>query len=106
MIRSIVGTLGLALMLCAAPAMAQESDHAAIAQQKEAMKRFAWMFGTWRGPGKGSTRQGPYEVVQTERIGPILDGTVVVMEGKGFRPDGSVGFNAFAIVSYDPAKKV
>lgn len=106
MIRPIVAGLALVLALGATPAMAQETDHAAIAQQKEAMKRLAWMFGTWRGPGKGGTREGPYTVTQTERIGPILDGTVVVMEGKGFRPDGSVGFNAFAVVSYDPVRKV
>lgn len=105
MIRTIAAACALALALCATPAMAQETDHAAIAQQKQAMQRFAWMFGTWRGPAKGATREGPYTVTQTERIGPMLDGTVVVIEGKGFRPDGSTGFNAFAVVSWDVPNK-
>jgi len=28
-----------------------------------------------------------------------------VIEGKGYEADGSVGFNAFAVVSYDPASE-
>lgn len=103
MIRALLAVA--ALFLAAAPSAAQEANPAAIAAQKEAMKRFEWMYGTWRGPAHGMTRAGPYEVTQTERIGPILDGTVIVMEGKGFRPDGSVGFNAFAVLTYDVAAK-
>jgi hypothetical protein len=103
MIRAILAVA--ALLLASAPSVAQEANPAAIAEQKEAMKRFAWMFGTWRGPGKGMTREGPYQVTQTERIGPMLDGTVVVLEGKGFRDDNSVAFNAFAIVSWDVPTK-
>jgi hypothetical protein len=103
MIRTML--VALALLFSAAPAMAQEANPAAIAEQKAAMKRFAWMLGTWRGPAKGMTRAGPYQVTQTERIGPMLDGTVVVIEGKGFRDDDSVAFNAFAIVSWDVPTK-
>lgn len=95
----------IALMALAAPAMAQDSNGAAIAEQQAAMKRFAWMQGVWRGPGNGVNRSGPYSVTQTERIGPFLGGTVIVMEGKGYNPDGSTGFNAFGILSYDPATK-
>jgi len=104
MIRSLIAAAA-ALLLAAVPAAAQEANPAAIAEQKAAMERFAWMFGTWRGPAKGMTRAGPYEVTQTERIGPILDGTVVVIEGKGFRADDSVAFNAFAILSWDVPTK-
>lgn len=93
----------VALAMLAVPALAQDADHGRIDAQKAAMKRFEWMHGVWRGPGTGVNRSGPYSVTQTERIGPFLDGTVVVMEGKGYNPDGSVGFNAFGILSYDPA---
>ncbi|MEZ0241826.1 MAG: DUF1579 domain-containing protein [Sphingomonas sp.] len=95
----------LALTAPAAPAMAQETDRAAIAEQQQAMSKLSWMFGAWRGPGSGFTRAGPYQVTQTERIGPFLDGTLIVIEGKGYQPDGSVGFNAFAVISYDTATK-
>lgn len=28
-----------------------------------------------------------------------------MIEGRGYEPDGRVGFNAFAVISYDPAKR-
>ncbi len=89
----------------AAPLTAQRADDAAIAAQKTAMEKLAWMDGTWRGPGSTQIATGTYTVTQTERIGPMLGGTLRVIEGKGYNPDGSVGFNAFAIISYDPATK-
>lgn len=44
-------------------------------------------------------------MTQTERIGDLLDGSVKLLEGKGFNADGSVGFNAFGVISYDAAAK-
>ena len=32
----------------------------------------------------------------------MLDGTIRVIEGRGYAADGSVGFNALGVVSYDP----
>jgi hypothetical protein len=81
--------------------MAQDTDAAAIAEQQTAMQRFSWMLGTWRGPGSGFTEAGPYQVTQTERIGPMLAGTLIVIEGKGFSAEGETAFNAFGIISYD-----
>lgn len=49
------------------------------------------------GPG------GEAKLIQTERIGPALDGTILVIEGKGYMPDGKAGFHAFAVVSYEVA---
>lgn len=99
--------IGAALVVAsgAAPVIAQRADPAMIAAQKAAIEKLAWMDGTWRGPGATQTGTGTYTVTQTERIGPMLDGTVKVLEGKGYNPDGTVGFNAFAIISYDPATK-
>ena len=101
MIRPIFAAL--AAFALAAPAVAQDSNQAAIAAQKEAIKKLGWMFGAWRGPGSGMNRSGPYKVTQTERIGPMLDGTIVVIEGKGYTPDGKVGFE-FAPRAEKPAK--
>lgn len=95
----------VALVTLAAPAVAQEADQAAIAAQKHAMKRFEWMHGAWRGPASGMNRAGPYQVTQTERVGPFLDGTLLVIEGRGYQADGSIGFNALGIISFDPATR-
>src|SRR5258706_12684301 len=77
-----------------------------IAAQREAMAPLARMDGVWRGSAWTLQPNGEKRhITQTERIGPFLDGSVKVIEGRGYREDGTVGFNAFGIVSYDPAKR-
>src|SRR6185436_3780610 len=77
-----------------------------IAAQREAMAHLAVMDGVWRGPAWTILPSGEkHNITQTERIGPFLDGSIKVIEGRGYEPDGRVGFNAFGIVSYDPASK-
>jgi hypothetical protein len=96
----------LALLATATPALAQGYDPASRqAAQREAMAALDAMNGTWRGEAWTTTPQGKHVLTQTERVGPMLGGTVKVIEGKGYEKDGSVGFNAFAVVSYDPARK-
>ncbi|RYY47161.1 MAG: DUF1579 domain-containing protein [Sphingomonadales bacterium] len=86
-------------------AIAQATDTVAIAAQKDALRKLDWMNGVWRGPATSQSPEGEHKVAQTERIGGFLDGTIKVMEGKGFNPDGSVGFNALGVVSYDAHAK-
>jgi hypothetical protein len=102
--RTILGAL--ALMLAAVPVNAQVADTAnVLTAQRDALGKFAWMDGTWRGPAVTRGPGGEHKVTQTERIGPMLGGTIRVIEGKGFNADGSVGFNAFAVISYDPTTR-
>jgi hypothetical protein len=88
-------------------AAAQPPDpQALLAAQKEAMKAFSTMNGVWRGPAWTIVPGGKkLELTQTERAGPMLGGTLKVVEGRGYLPDGSVGFNAFGVISYDVAAK-
>ncbi len=99
---SMLLTVGTALA-----ALAQRPDPAMmIGAQKEAMARFAFMDGVWRGPAWTILDTGEkHEITQTERIGPMLDGSIRVMEGRGYNADGTVGFNAFGIISYDLSTK-
>ena len=108
--RTIVLSLITAVLaLNAGPdASAQRPDPATMmAAQKEAMKPLAAMDGVWRGPAWTILDNGQkHDVIQTERIGPFLDGTIKVLEGRGYdAATGQVTFNAFGIVSYDPARK-
>jgi len=81
-------------------------DPTLIAAQREAMTRLAMMDGVWRGPAWTILASGEkHSITQTERIGPFLDGSVKVLEGRGYEPDGKVIFNAFGTISYDPGKK-
>ena len=78
-----------------------------ITAQREAMAPLAIMDGVWRGPAWTILPSGEkHNITQTERIGPFLDGSIKVIEGRGYGSDGKVGFNAFGIISYDPATKV
>jgi hypothetical protein len=78
-----------------------------IAAQREAMQRLAVMDGIWRGSAWTVLPSGEkHTVTQTERIGPFLDGSVKVIEGRGYDPDGKVTFNAFGTISYNPATRV
>ena len=78
-----------------------------IAAQREAMAPLAFMDGVWRGPAWTILPSGEkHNITQTERIGPFLDGSIKVIEGRGYNADGTVGFNAFGTISYNPATRV
>lgn len=104
----VAGLFLLAPMAMAAPVMAQGAYDPAprIAAQKEAMRAFDFLDGEWRGPAKTQLTDGSWHTItQTERVGSLLDGTVKVIEGRGYEADGGVSFNAFAVISYDPDRK-
>ena len=79
-------------------------DPAALIQaQREALAPLAFMDGVWRGPAWTLLDSGEkHNITQTERIGPFLDGSVKVIEGRGYGADGKVSFNAFGTISYSP----
>jgi hypothetical protein len=77
-----------------------------IAAQREAMARLAYMDGVWRGTAWTVLASGEkHTITQTERIGPFLGGSVKVIEGRGYDPDGRVTFNAFGTISYNPVSR-
>lgn len=90
-----------------AVASAQPRDTVALlAAETEAMKTFSMLDGAWRGPATVIQPDGTrLDFIQTERIGPLLGGSIRVIEGRGYDDNGAVRFNAFAIVSFDPASK-
>jgi hypothetical protein len=77
-----------------------------IALQRDAMRPLAKMDGVWRGSAWAILQSGEkHSITQTERIGPFLDGSIKVVEGRGYDTDGKVSFNAFGVISYDPGTK-
>ena len=106
--RFAIFVLGVAVVANASFAAAQERpDPAALlAAQREAMAAFAFMDGVWRGPATTVRPSGErHAITQTERIGSLLGGTVKVIEGRGYEPDGKTTFNALGIISYNVATK-
>jgi hypothetical protein len=103
------GRVILCSALLGAPlaALAQQQPDAAslIAAQRQAMAILAPMDGVWRGPATTVLPSGEKHVItQTERVGSFLDGSVKVMEGRGYEADGKVGFNALGIISHTSGK--
>jgi len=107
MVNRKIAALGLAVMVLGgagtAPAQGRPDSKALIAAQREALEPLAFMDGVWRGPAKTTLPSGEtHAVTQTERIGPFLDGSVKVIEGRGYDAEGKVSFNALGIISYSP----
>ncbi len=98
----------LLLLAAATTARAQGRPDPAklIAAQQEALAKLAFMDGVWRGTAWSLLPSGEkHTITQTERIGPFLDGSIKVIEGRGYDSAGKVTFNAFGTVSYSPATK-
>jgi hypothetical protein len=86
-------------------AKAQTGPSKRVLAQQEAMKALAFLDGEWRGPSKLLRKDGWTPMVQTERAGTMLDGTVRMIESRGYEADGRQSYNALAIISYDPDSK-
>lgn len=88
--RFLLPTL-LCSLLAAGSACAQGRPDPAvvIAAQREAMTALAKMDGVWRGSAWTILPSGEkHDITQTERIGLFLDGSVRVMEGRGYDSEG------------------
>lgn len=101
--RALTYALTAISLTLAVPAAAQGApDTEQLEQQRTAMAKLAMLDGEWRGPATITSRAGPRDLTQTERVGTMLDGTIRVIEGRGYNEAGETEFNAFAVISYDP----
>ena len=101
--RTLLASAALALLLAAPGAAAQvPAQPAGTEAQRAAVSALDFMDGEWRGeavihhPGGDSVT-----LTQTERVGPMLGGSIKVIEGRGYAADGSTQFNAMAVVSWN-----
>lgn len=69
--------------------------------QRAAMARLSAMDGMWRGEATIHGPGGSETLIQTERVGSMLGGSIKVIEGRGYSADGSTEFNAMAVLSWD-----
>jgi len=101
--KLLIAAASLSLLAGGASGQGRPDPAAMIAAERDAMAKLAMMDGMWRGTAWSLTPTGRHDVTHTERIGPFLDGSVKVIEGRSYFADGKVGFNAFGIISYNPA---
>lgn len=97
---------GLACTVQAAPPQRPPDAASLIQAQRAAMAPLKMMDGEWRGEAWALERSGKkIALTQTERVGPMLDGSIKVIEGRGYTEAGKPGFNAFGIISWKPSSK-
>lgn len=86
-----------------APASSQDSAPAGTEAQRSALERLSWMDGEWVGEANIRTASGEViREIHTERIGPMLGGSIKIIEGRTPGHDtGAAAFNAFAVISWD-----
>lgn len=100
--KEMVFMMGLMLLISmdihAQPGAAERLD-----SQRGAMAALSALDGEWRGTATVWNRDGStLELTQTERVGTLLDGTVRLIEGRGYGPDGATVFHAVALLTWDP----
>jgi hypothetical protein len=92
----------LPVLLLASPSRAQKAQNSAV--QVDAMKKFGFLAGSWKGTGTIEMPDGKKSFSQNETVTFKLSGLVAVIDGLGTAPDGAVVHQALAILSFDPAK--
>jgi hypothetical protein len=76
-----------------------------VLAQQDAMKALKLADGDWRGPSKVLRKEGWVDMVETQRVETLLDGTIRTIESRGYEKGGRLNFTAFAVISYDPSAK-
>lgn len=90
--KSVLGKLAVVTMLSVPLLGSAVADEAAE-------HPLSFMFGEWVGPSSSYTKAKVFEGTQTERVGPMQDGDIVVIEGRGYGADGDIEFYTFSAVS-------
>lgn len=104
MLRIVIAASAAALLIApATQAQAQVAMPSANGSeaQRAAVSRLDFMDGEWRGTAVITGPQGRTELVQTERVGSHLGGSIKVIEGRGYDASGATQFNAMAVISWD-----
>ena len=97
----LVAALLISSNAAAQPSAGAPDFDALVAEHRAAIARLAWMDGVWRGTVVTNEPEGAVTILQTERIGAMASGTARLIEGRGFAEDGSIVFDAVAVVTYD-----
>ena len=101
MYNPLVRKIILCLVLLSQVAFAQ-GTRPNVDAQRTAMKKLAFLVGTWEGGATTTHGEQEIKVKQTEQVTFKLDGLVLLIEGTGRDPaTGEAKFRALATVAYD-----
>lgn len=87
-------------LIAALPTTGQRPDHSDAC--RKAMAQLAFLAGDWEGTATMMRPNGALQVNQTEHVEWKLNGIVLSIEGTGKMMNGETGFQAFAVLNFDP----
>ena len=95
---------GICAALMATPAVAQDARTLeSLAEQREKIDAFDWADGLWRGEATYDMGGNKGSLIQVERVGDFLDGSVKIVEGRGYvEATGDSVFNALGVIKWHP----
>ena len=95
------GAVAVALF---AGVLAAQPPSRSAAVQRVAMRKLAFLAGSWRGPVTVMRPSGPpIRMTQSERVEYKLGGLVLLVEGQSTGAHGRAEFQALATIAYDDA---
>lgn len=77
-----------------------------VTAQQAAIARLSALDGVWRGTGAMTDRPGdaPDQMTMAVRVGSALDGTLKIIETRGYLANGTLRFHSFNTISFDPQR--
>jgi hypothetical protein len=103
--KTLISAAAALSLLAPVAASAQEQMPAGSDEQRAAMDALSFMDGEWRGQATSFGPRGVRtDLIQTERVGPFLGGSVRVVEGRGYDAAGATAFNALGVISWNDAE--
>lgn len=103
-IVTLAAAAALLTLTTPATSLAQEQAPAGTEEQRTAMADLSFLDGEWRGEAIVYGPGGRETFTQTERVGPMLGGSIRIVEGRGYDAAGETVFNAFAVISWNDAE--
>jgi len=76
-----------------------------VLAQQEAIKALPLVDGEWRGASRKLARDGWVKMTQSQHVATLADGTLRLIESRGYEADGAMTFNTLAVIAYDPDAK-
>jgi hypothetical protein len=100
----LVAGITIAVLTSTSPLLAASPPTDPTIEVKRALSQLAALDGVWRGPVERTDADGgDSKLTMIARVGPMLDGTIKVLEERTSAADGKLAFSLVAVFSFSSA---